>query len=114
MNSFFKEYLANIIPVTFNLKSEGNEEKIGKGTPEFTVTIHKIPDKKELLTSTSLALGEAYMCGAIEVDRDLYEVLDLFLGEMGRFKTDKSALKKLILTSRTPKNQKQELPVYFK
>ena len=71
--------------------AEGSEEKIGKGDPEFTVTIHKIPDKKALLASTSLALGEAYMCGDIEIDRDLYEVLDLFLGEMGKLKTDKIA-----------------------
>ena len=113
MNSFIKEYLANIIPVTFNLMAEGSEEKIGKGDPQFTVTIHKIPDKKELLTSTSLALGEAYMCGDIEVDRDLYEVLDLFLGEMGKFKTDKNVLKKLILTSRAPKNQRQEVQSHY-
>lgn len=113
MNSFIKEYLANIIPVTFNLMAEGSEEKIGKGDPQFTVTIHKIPDKKELLTSTSLALGEAYMCGDIEVDRDLYEVLDLFFGEMGKFKTDKNALKKLILTSRAPKNQRQEVQSHY-
>ena len=46
MNTFFKDYLSNIIPVAFNLKIEGSEEKIGEGTPEFTVTIHKIPDKK--------------------------------------------------------------------
>lgn len=108
MNSFFQEYLSNIIPVTFNLKTDGNVHKVGEGNPEFTVTVHKIPDKKTLLTSTSLALGEAYMRGEIEVDRDLYEVLDLFLGEMGKFTTDKSALKKLILTSKTPKNQKKK------
>ena len=53
------------------------------------------------------------MCGDIEVDRDLYEVLDLFLGEMGKFKTDKNALKKLILTSSAPKNQRQEVQSHY-
>lgn len=53
MNSFFKEYLANIIPVSFLLKMDGNEQRIGEGNPEFTVTVHKMPDKKMLLTSTS-------------------------------------------------------------
>ncbi|MCB6609823.1 cyclopropane-fatty-acyl-phospholipid synthase family protein [[Clostridium] symbiosum] len=113
MNSFFKEYLTDIIPVTFNIKMDGNEQKIGEGNPEFTVTVHKMPDKKMLLTSTSLALGEAYMRGDIEVDRDLYEVLDLFLGEMGKFTTDKLSLKKLIFTSRTPKNQKEEVQSHY-
>lgn len=113
MNSFFKEYLTDIIPVTFNIKMDGNEQKIGEGNPEFTVTVHKMPDKKMLLTSTSLALGEAYMRGDIEVDRDLYEVLDLFLGEMGKFTTDKLSLKKLIFTSRTPKNQIEEVQSHY-
>lgn len=113
MNSFFKEYLANIIPVSFALKIDGNEQRIGEGNPEFTVTVHKMPDKKMLLTSTSLALGEAYMRGDIEVDRDLYEVLDLFLGEMGKFTTDKLSLKKLIFTSRNPKNQKEEVQSHY-
>ena len=113
MNSFFKEYLANIIPVSFALKMDGNEQRIGEENPEFTVTVHKMPDKKMLLTSTSLALGEAYMRGDIEVDRDLYEVLDLFLGEMGKFTTDKLSLKKLIFTSRNPKNQKEEVQSHY-
>lgn len=113
MNSFFKEYLANIIPVSFNIKMDGDEQRIGEDNPEFTVTVHKMPDKKMLLTSTSLALGEAYMCGDIEVDRDLYEVLDLFLGEMGKFTTDKLSLKKLIFTSRNPKNQKKEVQSHY-
>lgn len=67
------------------------------------IPVYFMPAKKELLTSTSLALGEAYMRGDIEVDRDLYEVLDLFLGEIRKFKTDKIALKKLSLTPGTPK-----------
>lgn len=113
MNSFFKEYLANIIPVSFNIIMDGDEQRIGEDNPEFTVTVHKMPDKKMLLTSTSLALGEAYMCGDIEVDRDLYEVLDLFLGEMGKFTTDKLSLKKLIFTSRNPKNQKKEVQSHY-
>lgn len=49
------------------------------------------------MTSTSLALGEAYMRKDIDVDKDLFEVLDAFLGQMGKFTTDKKKLKNLIL-----------------
>lgn len=49
----------------------------------------------------------------LEVDRDLYEVLNLFLGQMGKFKTDKSALKKLILTSKAKKNQEKEVRSHY-
>ena len=60
MQTFIKEYLEHIIPVTFCLKSGNEISQIGDGTPEFTVTFNKDPDQKALLTSTSLALGEAY------------------------------------------------------
>lgn len=65
------------------------------------------------MTSTSLALGEAYMRGELEVDRDLYEVLDLFLGQMGKFHTDTGALKKLIHTSKSKKNQSAEVRSHY-
>lgn len=113
MKEFIKEYLGNIIPVTFQIKTEKNIDKIGKGDVEFTVTMNKDLSKKDLITSTSLALGEAYMRGDIELDRDLYEVLDLFMGEMSKFTTDKSSLKKLIHTSKSMKNQKKEVTSHY-
>lgn len=114
MQTFIKEYLGHIIPVTFYLKSGGEVSQIGNASvPEFTVTLNKNLEQKELLTSTSLALGEAYMRGDLEVDRDLYEVLDLFMGEMGKFTTDKSALRKLITTSKSKKNQKKEVTSHY-
>lgn len=113
MKEFLKEYLGNIIPVTFQLKTEDGINKIGKGEVAFTVTLHKELSKKELLTSTSLALGEAYMKGDLELDRDLYEVLDLFMGQMSKFTTDKTALKKLIHTSKSMKNQEKEVTSHY-
>lgn len=113
MQTFIKEYLEHIIPVSFCLKSGEEICQVGNSTPEFTVTLHHDLDQKALLTSTSLALGEAYMRGDIEVDRDLYEVLDLFMGQMGKFTTDKSALKKLIITSKSKRNQKKEVTSHY-
>lgn len=113
MNTFLKDYLKKFIPVSFAVKSDGNVEVIGEGEPEFTVTFNKEISKKDLLTSTSLALGEAYINGDIELDRDLYEVLDMFLGHMDKFTTDKSALKKLIHTSMSKKNQKIEVSSHY-
>lgn len=113
MNHFLTDYLTKFIQVPFVLKTETDETKIGDGDPEFTVTFHKEISKTDLLTSTSLALGEAYMRGDIEVDRDLYEVLDLFMGHMNKFTTDKSKLKKLIITSLNRKNQKAEVTAHY-
>ncbi|MDO5294122.1 MAG: cyclopropane-fatty-acyl-phospholipid synthase family protein [bacterium] len=113
MKEFVKEYLERIIPVPCNIVTEEGTTTLGDGKPEFTVTIHKMPSKAELMTSTSLALGEAYMRGEIEVDRDLYEVLDLFMGHMDKFTTNHSHLKKLLFTSSSRKNQKKEVTSHY-
>lgn len=112
-DKFFVDYMANIIPVSFNLKFKNETTKIGKGEPLFTVTLRNPIPKSELLTSTSLALGEAYMRGDIEVDKDLYEVLNLFLGEMGKFITNKKKLRSLLYTATNKVNQKKEVTSHY-
>lgn len=57
------------------------------------MTFKKVIPIGDLLNSTSIALGEAYMNGDIEVEGNLYNALDHFLGQMGRFSTDENALK---------------------
>ncbi|MFT4146222.1 MAG: cyclopropane-fatty-acyl-phospholipid synthase family protein [Mobilitalea sp.] len=113
MNNLLVNYLEKIIPISFAVVQDGEEKRIGSGEPEFTVTVNRMPSAQEFLTSTSLALGEAYMRGDIEVDKDLYYVLNLFLGQMGKFTTDKSKLRKLIMTSRTKANQKKEVQAHY-
>ena len=113
MNGFVADYLEHIIPVSFVLMMDGEEQKIGKDNPKFTVNLKKELDKKEMLTSTSLSLGEAYMRGDIELDHDLYEVLNCFLGEIDKFTRDKTALKKLLVTSRSKKNQEKEVQSHY-
>ena len=95
------------------VKFEGNEYLIGEGEPAFTVDFKKAIPVSDLLTSTSLALGEAYMNGDIEIEGNLYEALDHFLGQMGKFSTDSVALKKLIHTSTSKKNQAKEVTSHY-
>lgn len=113
MHGFLARYLEEIIPVTFCLSDGAGSVTVGQGKPEFTVTLRKPLGKKELLTSTSLALGEAYMRGDVELNRDLYEVLNLFLGRMDKFTTKKGALKNLYESSTDRKNQKQEVSSHY-
>ena len=89
MNEFFTEYLQKIIPVSFNLETAEEFITIGDAVPEFTVKINRDIPKRALLNSTSLALGEAYMREDIDVDKDLFEVLDSSLGEMGKFRVNR-------------------------
>lgn len=113
MNHYFADYLKNIIPVSFNLEMAEELITIGEGMPRFTVRVKKELNKKELLTSTSLALGEAYIKDMIEVDGDLYEVLDSFLGEIERFHKDSRNLNRLLFTSKNKKNQEKEVTSHY-
>lgn len=97
----------------FCVRLNGTTYQIGKGQPEFTVVIKKPISLNALMTSTSLALGEAYMDGDLEVEGNLYDALDHFLGQMAKFSTDESALKKLMYSSTTKKNQKKEVQSHY-
>ena len=97
----------------FIVKLKGKEYRIGDGDPAFTVIFHKEIPLTALTTSTSLAMGEAYMDGDLEIEGDLYNALDHFLGQMGKFSTDESALKKLIFSSTGKKNQEKEVQSHY-
>lgn len=111
--NIFVNFMKRFDEYPFLLKMEGKEYKIGEGEPTFVVNFkNKIPMSK-MLNSTSLALGEAYMDGDIEIEGDLYEALDHFLGQMGKFSTDTKALKKLMVTSVSKKNQQKEVSSHY-
>lgn len=96
----------------FQMVINGESYLAGEGAPEFTVVFHKVPNVTELMKSTSIALGEAYMQGDIEIEGDLYDALYHFMGQIGGFSTDKKALKKLIFTSNSKKIKgKRFLPI---
>ena len=53
------------------------------------------------------------MDGELEVEGDLYDVLNHFLGQMGSFSMDEHGLKKLIYTSMSKKNQEKEVKSHY-
>lgn len=107
------QFLKKFDETPFLVKINGKEYLIGEGTPTFTVNFKKMIPVKELATSTSLALGEAYMNGELEIEGDLYYALDHFLGQMGKFSTNEHALKKLMFSSTSKKNQKKEVSSHY-
>lgn len=97
----------------FCVELKGKEYLIGEGDPLFKVKFNKELTVGDLMTSTSITLGEAYMKGDLEIEGDLYHVLDSFLGQMEKFQTDKKSLKKLIFTSNSKRNQKKEVSSHY-
>ena len=62
--NFFKSFLKNFNEISFKLRFwDGEEIEIGSDLPKFKIILNKPLKKKDLLTSTSLAFGEAYMNG---------------------------------------------------
>ena len=51
----------------------------------FRVKFNQNIHLSELTTSTSIALGEAYMDKKLEIDGDLFQALDHFLGQIGKY-----------------------------
>lgn len=109
----FLNFMSQFDAYPFEVVINGETHLIGNGKPAFIVLMHKTPKVNELLTSTSIALGEAYMHGDIEIEGDLYDALYHFMGQMGKFSTDKKVLKKLIFTSSTKQNQKKEVSSHY-
>lgn len=97
----------------FLVKINGKEHLIGEGEPTFTAVIKKMIPVKELMRSTSIALGEAYMDGDIEIEGDLYEAMDYFLGQMDKFSTDESALHRIVFSSTSKANQEKEVQSHY-
>ena len=61
-NEFIK-FMEKFDACPFEIILNGERFLIGEGNPEFSVAVHKIPSIGDLMTSTSITLGEAYMNG---------------------------------------------------
>ncbi|WP_206458749.1 SAM-dependent methyltransferase [Anaerovorax sp. IOR16] len=86
---------------------------VGKGEPVFSTTIHKPIPKKELIKSTSLALGEAYMRRDIEIEGDLFTALNVVLSHIDKFSVNSKALDTILHTSTKEKYQKKEVCSHY-
>ena len=109
MVSFLKRFDEN----PFLVKFQDDEYLIGEGEPTFVVDIKKPIPVSELMKSTSLALGEAYMDKNLTIEGDLYNALVHFLGQMGKFSTDENLLSKLLHPSLSKKTQAKEVQSHY-
>ncbi|MCP9328729.1 SAM-dependent methyltransferase [Liquorilactobacillus satsumensis] len=83
---FYKKMLSKSfnIPVRINYW-DGTSEEYGQGEPEVTITFKEAVPIKDLLRNASIALGEAYMDGRIQIEgsiqrlvKSAYEAHDSF------------------------------------
>lgn len=111
IKKYFKQ--KNQVPFKVIFK-DGEVLSTDDRAPKFVIKVNGNIDKKLLLTSTSLALGEAYMDKALDMEAgDLYDALDIVLGKLDDFNVNENALSKLIFSSTSKKNQKKEVSSHY-
>lgn len=109
-----KKFLNRFDGTAFDVMFESGEEfHIGTLPSKFKVVFHKPVPYRDLMKSTSLALGEAYMNGEMEIEGDLVMALDEIFKFQSRFITDKHAMKKILYTSGSKSNQKKEVSSHY-
>ncbi|WP_313344086.1 cyclopropane-fatty-acyl-phospholipid synthase family protein [Sedimentibacter sp.] len=85
---FYRIFLSKIFNVPFLLKFwDGEEEKYGEGDSKFKIIINSPISKTDIIKNPSMALGEAYMANAIEIDGDLGKIIECI------YNNDKNILK---------------------
>ena len=112
--NFFKSFLKNFNEISFKLRFwDGEEIEIGSDLPKFKIILNKPLKKKDLLTSTSLAFGEAYMNGDIEIEGDMFTAFNELLRCIDKFSTNFSSLTKIFGGSTSMKKQKEEVTSHY-
>ncbi|MBM6860668.1 class I SAM-dependent methyltransferase, partial [Clostridium saudiense] len=112
--TFLKTFLKNFEEEAFAVDFwDGEEVILGKGEPLFRVHIKKPLNKKDLLNSTSLAFGEAYMNGDVEFEGDLFLALNTVLKYMDKFNSDHKALPEIFHKITNKSKQKEEVSSHY-
>ncbi|KIS04329.1 SAM-dependent methyltransferase [Paucilactobacillus wasatchensis] len=75
--TFYKTFLSKTfnIPVQVNYW-DGTTDVYGDGQPKTTITFHEAIPIKEVTKNASIALGEAYMDGKIDIDGNIQELIE--------------------------------------
>lgn len=113
-NFFIKALFSKIKGASFIVELwDGELINVGDGEPEFKIIIKEELREKDLLTSTSLTLGDAYINGKIQVEGDLYFALDKLISIIDSFSSQIDKLPHIFKTSKNKKNQKKEVCSHY-
>lgn len=111
---FLKSFLHTFKDESFCVKFwDDDEVKVGENDPLFKIILKKPIPKKDILTSTTLAFGEAYMNGDLEVEGDFLLMLNTVLKYKEKFTTDFKGLPKVFSNLTSRKKQKEEVTYHY-
>ena len=111
---FLKSFLHTFKDESFCVKFwDDDEDKVGENEPLFKIILKKPIPKKDILKSTTLAFGEAYMNGDLEVEGDFLLMLNTVLKYKEKFTTDFRGLPKIFSNLTSRKKQKEEVTYHY-
>ncbi|WP_026888470.1 SAM-dependent methyltransferase [Clostridium beijerinckii] len=114
INNLYIKYLSRFDDIPYRIRFKNNKEYIvGKGTPKFEIDIKDEIRKTDLIRSTFLAIGEAYIKGNIEIKGDLFEVINAFLSQINKVSSDNKFIKSAIFQPNSLKKQKGEFQSHY-
>ena len=109
-NAFFKNGFNIPLQVTY---WDGKTETYGEGIPEISIVFHQEVPIRAILKNASIALGEAYMNGTIEVNGSLEDLLTSAYDTAGSFFHNKKFIHYLPKISHDEAESKKDIQEHY-
>lgn len=112
--TFYKTFLSKTfnIPVQVNYW-DGTTDVYGDGQPKTTITFHEAIPIKEVTKNASIALGEAYMDGKIDIDGNIQELIESAYENADSFFHNSKFIKFLPKQSHSEKSSKSDVQDHY-
>lgn len=112
--TFYKSFLSKTfnIPVKVNYW-DGTSDVYGDGQPKTTITFREAIPIKEITRNASIALGEAYMDGKIDIDGNIQALIESAYENADSFFHNSKFIKFLPKQSHSEKNSKSDVQDHY-
>ncbi|WP_137598021.1 SAM-dependent methyltransferase [Paucilactobacillus kaifaensis] len=112
--TFYKSFLSKTfnIPVKVNYW-DGTSDVYGDGQPKTTITFREAIPIKEITRNASIALGEAYMDGKIDIDGNIQELIESAYENADSFFHNSKFIKFLPKQSHSEKSSKSDVQDHY-
>jgi len=112
-------YLKKFDDYTFDVELDKKTSKIGNGESNLKLVFYDTPDVYDMLDSTTMSLGEAYVSGNLKVEgynNEQYELLkaaEIFFRQYDKFAFKKRKFNKELSKVRTLWGERRELTKHY-
>lgn len=112
--TFYKTFLSKTfnIPIQVNYW-DGTTDIYGDGQPKTTITFHDAIPIKEITKNASIALGEAYMDGKIDIDGNIQELIESAYENADSFFHNSKFIKFLPKQGHSEKSSKSDVQDHY-